>query len=111
MGDFNGDDKLDLAVANNGSNTVSILQGTGTGSFGPKIDFATGDGPFTVAAGDFNGDGKLDLAVTNFRGNSVSILLNTTSLPFSIGFDSPTVTAQAGTKISVTVNKIGRAHV
>jgi hypothetical protein len=34
VGDFNGDGKLDLAVANGASATVSILLGTGTGSFG-----------------------------------------------------------------------------
>ena len=47
------------------SDTVSILLGTGTGSFGAKTDFATGSGPVSVAVGDFNGDGKLDLAVAN----------------------------------------------
>jgi hypothetical protein len=102
VGDFNGDGKLDLAVANQGirTNTVSILLGTGTGSFGAKTDFGTGTPPASVAVGDFNGDGKLDLAVANAN---VSILLNTPFL-FSIGFDSPTVTAQQGTKARVTVN-------
>lgn len=33
VGDFNGDGKLDLAVANGGSNTVSVLLGDGTGNF------------------------------------------------------------------------------
>ena len=33
MGDFNGDGKLDLAVANYGSNTVSVLLGNGNGTF------------------------------------------------------------------------------
>ena len=65
MGDFNGDGKLDLAVANYNSATVSILLGTGTGSFGAKTDFGTGSIPSSVAVGDFNGDGKLDLAVAN----------------------------------------------
>ena len=33
MGDFNGDGKLDLAVANNGSNTVSVMINLGGGQF------------------------------------------------------------------------------
>src|SRR5260370_4309379 len=45
VGDFNGDGKLDLATANEGSNTVSILLGTGAGSFGAKTDFGTGSWP------------------------------------------------------------------
>jgi len=104
VGDFNGDGTLDLAVANVNSSTVSILLGTGAGSFGAKTDFGTGSGPGSVAVGDFNGDGKLDLAVANARGDTVSILLNNADLVFSLGFDSPTVTAQPGTKVRVIVN-------
>jgi FG-GAP repeat protein len=33
MGDFNGDGKLDLAVANQNSNDVSVLLGNGDGTF------------------------------------------------------------------------------
>jgi len=55
--------------------TVSILLGTGTGSFGPATNFAVGSYPSSVAIGDLNGDGKLDLAVANFSSNNVSILL------------------------------------
>ena len=87
VGDFNGDGKLDLAVTNFGYSfagepiidprTVSILLGTGTGSFGAKTDFGTGSGPASVAVGDFNGDGNLDLAVANFVDDTVSILLGT----------------------------------
>src|SRR5713101_2887005 len=42
VGDFNGDGKLDLAVANFSGDTVSILLGAGTGTFGLKTDFGTG---------------------------------------------------------------------
>src|SRR5438067_8615894 len=76
VGDFNGDGKLDLAVANNANtSTVTILLNNGDGTFGANTDFNAGDRPRSVAVGDFNGDGKLDLAVANVRGNTVSILL------------------------------------
>ena len=77
VGDLNDDGKLDLAVANGGSNTVSVLLGTGTGSFGAATNFGVGTGPEFVAVGDFNGDGTLDLAVANAISDNVSILLGT----------------------------------
>jgi hypothetical protein len=75
VGDFNGDGKLDLAVANQGSNNVSVLLGNGDGTFRAAVSYGTGQFPYSVAVGDFNRDGKLDLAVANFDSNSVSVLL------------------------------------
>ena len=71
-GDFNGDGKLDLAVANSyfRSSNVSVLLGNGSGGFGAATNFAAGDGPYSVTTGDFNGDGKLDLAVANWYSSS-----------------------------------------
>ena len=75
VGDFNGDGKQDLAVANTDSDNVSILLGNGAGSFGSATNFGAGSDPYSVAVGDFNGDGKQDLAVANLSSNNVSILL------------------------------------
>jgi hypothetical protein len=76
VGDFNGDGLLDLAVADYGSNSVSVLLGNGDGSFQVPLNFAAGSKPASVAVGDFNGDGQLDLAVANYVfGGSVSVLL------------------------------------
>ena len=75
-GDFNADGKLDLAIANSGGSTVSILVGNGDGTFTVKPNLATGIVPYSLTAGDFNNDGKLDLAVTNFGASStVSIFI------------------------------------
>ena len=43
--DLNGDGKPDLAVANVGSGTVSVLLGNGDGTFGAKTDFPRGARP------------------------------------------------------------------
>jgi hypothetical protein len=82
--DLNGDGLLDLAVANYGSNSVSVLINTtapnaSTPTFSSATDFATGSGPYTVTLGDFNRDGKPDMAATNYNINSVSVFLNTTT--------------------------------
>ena len=65
VGDFNGDGKSDLAVANFGSTNVSVLVNKGDGTFHAAVTSPTGTAPQAVAAGDFNGDGKLDLILIN----------------------------------------------
>ena len=77
VGDFNGDGKADLAVANHISNNVSVLLGNGNGTFQAAVNYGAGTNPVSVAVGDFNGDGKADLAVANYDGNNVSVLLGT----------------------------------
>lgn len=80
LGDFNSDEKLDLAIANVAvvtptSSSVSILLGNGDGSFQPPTNFAAGVLPNSLSVGDFNADGRLDLAVGNFQSDFVSVLL------------------------------------
>ena len=74
-GDFTGNGRTDLAVANGGDNTVSVLLGNSDGTFQPPITTAVGDYPNSIVAGDFNGDGRLDLAVDNEFDDTVSVLL------------------------------------
>ena len=83
--DFNGDGIADLAVANHGSNNVTILLGNGDGTFTPGTPVAVGTSPFAIAVGDFNGDGHADLAVANQGSNNVSILLGNGDGTFTPG--------------------------
>ncbi len=72
-GDFNGDGRTDLAVANSYDNTVSVLLGNGDGTFQPQVPYAVGSAPEAIASGDFNGDSRTDVAV--IQGGNVSVLL------------------------------------
>jgi hypothetical protein len=87
IGDLDGDGKPDMAVANNGSNTVSVfrnISSTGSitsSSFAAKLDFTTGSGPSSVAIGDLDGDGKADLAVASYNNNKVLVLRNELDVP------------------------------
>ena len=66
-GDFNGDGRPDLAVANPNRDEVSVLLGNGDGTFQAPRSPARPGGPYAIVAGDFNGDGRLDLAVADRR--------------------------------------------
>ncbi len=82
--DVNGDGKPDLAVADYGDNTVSVLlnttaAGAATPSFAAQRTFTVGAGPQAITAADLNGDGKPDLIVANLTAGTVSVLLNTSA--------------------------------
>ena len=70
---------IDLAVANQVDNSVSILLGNGDGTFtaapSSPLLLPSGASPTSIAVGDFNGDGFADLAVVNMGANTVSIFL------------------------------------
>src|SRR5436305_4059506 len=73
--DFNNDARVDLAVANWGDSTVSVLLGNAGGTFQPAVTSATGIYPISLAVGDFDADGKKDLATANTFSGVVSVLL------------------------------------
>jgi hypothetical protein len=102
--DFNGDGKLDLAVADDGNvftgdvGGVSVLLGNGNGTFQMAVNYLADKFPYDLAVADFNGDGKPDLAVSNFASDvsDFSILLGNgngtfappinTSIPAAVGY-------------------------
>lgn len=75
-GDFNGDDKLDLATANEATKSVSVLLGNGDGTFQAAQNFNLGKIPVSLTVADFNGDGALDLAAAHFPGKQLSVILS-----------------------------------
>ena len=92
VGDFNGDGKLDLAVANegsgNGTGSVSRLIGNGDGTFQNAVNYPDGANgtPTSVVTEALNGTGQADLAVSNFANGTVDIL-------FALNASAVTLTA------------------
>ncbi len=74
-GDFNGDGKTDLAATEVFANDVSVLLGTGDGTFQSPLRFGVGLGPVALTTGDFNSDGRLDVAGVNPTNSDVSLAL------------------------------------
>ena len=76
VGEFNGDGRQDLAVANDTGccGEISVLLGMGDGQFAPKTAIQAGNQPNHVAVGDFDRDGRQDLAVANRGSDDVLVL-------------------------------------
>lgn len=84
LGDFDGDNKPDVATPDNQSGNFSVLQNTSTNgsiNFLENQDFYVGIFPQRLAIGDIDGDGKPDVAVSdnNYIGYTISIYKNLSS--------------------------------
>ena len=62
--DFNGDKKLDLAIASS-TGTVTILLGNGDGTFKQGTSLTVSGTASAIALADFNGDHKPDIAISD----------------------------------------------
>ena len=94
VGDFNGDKKLDLAVAvfntihSGFAENVEVFPGNGDGTFGAPITTTlVNNVPDRLTSGDFNGDGKLDIALECCTG--LQILLGNGDGTFQTGATYP----------------------
>ncbi|HWP83074.1 MAG TPA: FG-GAP-like repeat-containing protein [Bacteroidota bacterium] len=79
VADLDGDGKLDIAVANQGSFTVTLFRNTSTSgsiSFSNAGTVATRNSPLSVAIGDIDGDGKPELVVPSSASDTVSVYRN-----------------------------------
>jgi len=87
VADLDGDGKVDIAVVNKNSNTVSVFRNISTLTnivLAPKVDYATGIQPVGIFSADLNGDAKPDMAIANVSAGSVSILKNKIANPDTV---------------------------
>ncbi|CAF0779959.1 unnamed protein product [Adineta steineri] len=84
-GDFNGDNRLDIAVVNYDYNYVDIILTYRNYTFLNQNTYSTGiqSGPVSVAVADFNNDKKLDIVVVNSGINNIGIFLGYGNSTFS----------------------------
>ncbi|CAF4008605.1 unnamed protein product, partial [Rotaria sordida] len=89
VGDFNrdgrldivvanpGSDTIDVAIANAGTNTILLLYGKGDGTFGDEELYPLGYNyrPYSVAVTDLNHDGFMDIIIACYGTDDVEILL------------------------------------
>ncbi|CAF2715870.1 unnamed protein product [Rotaria sp. Silwood2] len=77
VGDINHDGRLDIVVANYGTNTIGVFLGYGDGNFQDQVTYSTGyqSFPAFVVIGDFNQDNQSDIGVANYNANDVGIFL------------------------------------
>ena len=85
IADVDRDGRLDLAVANELTDSVSIRLGDGTGGFGAPTAVPVGDTPTSLALADFTCDGRLDMAVANPGSDNVTIHIGDGTGGFSAG--------------------------
>lgn len=80
VSDLSGDAALELVVANNYDDNVSMMASAGEFLYYSynTVEFMAGDGPVDIECADFDGDGDNDIAVLNQNEGSILILYNQT---------------------------------
>src|SRR3984957_13601891 len=94
VADFNGDGNPDLAIVNQTTQNVTILEGNGNGTFTefPKSPLAVGKVPVAIASGSLSGSNGPALAIVNQSDNTLSVSLGNGDGTFVAASQSPLAT-------------------
>jgi hypothetical protein len=94
VADFNADGISDLAIVNQTTNNVTVLQGIGNGTFKefPGSPLTVGKFPVAIASGSMSGSTGPGLAVVNQQDDTVSVLFGNGDGTFVAASQSPLAT-------------------
>ncbi len=97
LADINGDGQKDALIAcdNASGQDLSVLRGSGNGTFLAPVNLSIALATVAVAAQDYNGDGKIDVAVVS-RASGLAYVLTNNSPGASVSFATPYATYTAG---------------
>ena len=101
--------EVDLAIANENSNNVTILLGSLDNNANVTFTEATsspivaGNTPVAIAAGDLNTDGIPDLAVVNQADNSITVILGSPNADATFSFAPGSPLSTATTPAGITI--------
>jgi hypothetical protein len=102
IADFDGDGKLDLAIADSLSAQIIVRLGNGNATFGPEVAYADrGTPPLILITADVNGDGMADLVCANRDSDNVSVLLGRGNGTFRSAIVASTGTGSAPYSVAV----------
>lgn len=103
VADFNGDGFPDLAIVNQTTKNVTILQGNGNGTFTEfaKSPLPVGNTPVAIASGSLSGSTGPGLAIVNQADNSVSVYLGNGDGTFFASSQSPLATDTTPTGVAI----------
>lgn len=75
VADFDGDGRVDLAVAHGGYSSVDVLLANGDGTFKAPVTYYTASNASYVTSGDLDNNGTMDMVVAGFGTNGISVFL------------------------------------
>lgn len=100
--DFNNDGIPDLAIVNQSSNNVSLLEGNGNGTFTPfGTPLPVGNSPVAIAAGTLAGGTGTSLAIANQKDDSITVYFGNGNGTFTLASQSPLSVSSAPSGIAI----------